>query len=152
MEIARPGQYLSFQLAEMAYAMPIGLVREINRVLAITPMPETPPYVAGVMNLRGKVIPILDLRMRFSMPVTPHTKQTCIIVVDTENGQSGLLVDKILGVVTLTTDTVQPRPALGNDESLSCVNGMGKAGEQILVLIDIEKILFKDFKPVEKVA
>lgn len=127
----------------MAYGMPIGHVREINRVLTITPMPETPHYVAGVMNLRGKVIPIIDLRMRFSLPVTPYTKQTCIVVVDDENGNSGLLVDQILGVVTLTTDHIEPRPALGDDETLNCINGMGKAGEQILVLVEVNRILTK---------
>jgi purine-binding chemotaxis protein CheW len=146
METARPGQFLSFQVGGMAYGMPIGMVREINRVLAITPMPETPAYVAGVMNLRGLLIPIVDVRMRFSVPVTPYTKQTCVIVVDTLNGQSGLLVDKILGVVTLTTDHIAPRPTIGEDDSTHFINGVGKAGEQILVLIDIERVLIKSPK------
>jgi purine-binding chemotaxis protein CheW len=141
MDIASAGQYLSFNLAGAAYAVPIGMVREINRVLQITPMPETPEYVCGVMNLRGNMIPIIDLKLRFGMARGPITKQSCIIVAETPAGLCGMLVDSILGVVTLTTDNIEPRPSLGRNDKSTCVNGMGRAGETIFILIDIPRVV-----------
>jgi purine-binding chemotaxis protein CheW len=141
MEAAKPGQYLSFNLSELSYALPISAVREINRVLTITPIPETPDYIAGVMNLRGKVIPIVDMRCRFGMPMTPYTKQTCVIVVDSPKGQAGLLVDSIHGVTTLNSAQIEPKPQLSGNESSGFVIGMGKLEKKVLILVDVGKIL-----------
>lgn len=153
MELARAGQYLSFSLMELSYAVPIGSVREINRVLTITPIPETPKYIAGVMNLRGKVIPIVDLRVRFGMPTTAHTKHTCIIVVDSEHGQAGLLVDSIQGVVPLAPEQIEPRPQLQEQVSLSFVVGMGKVDKNVLVLVDVSRVLLNaGFESLTKAA
>ncbi len=141
MDNAKPGQYLSFNLGTLSYAVPISAVREINRVLTITPIPETPSYIAGVMNLRGKVIPILDLRARFKLPVTPYTRQTCVIVVDSTKGNAGLLVDSIHGVANLSANQIEPRPQISNDESTSFVIGMAKMEKTVLVLVEVERIL-----------
>ncbi len=141
MEKAQPGQYLTFTLSELSYALPIGAVREINRVGGITPIPETPAYIAGVMNLRGKVIPVIDLRKRFGMNGTANTRQTCIIIVESDRGPAGLLVDSIQGVANLTAEQIQPRPALGGDANLTFVTGMGKAEKSVLILVDVERIL-----------
>ncbi len=141
MELARVGQYLSFSLTDLSYAIPISAVREINRVLTITPIPETPKYIAGVMNLRGKVIPIVDLRVRFGMPSGAHTKHTCIIVVDSDQGLAGLLVDSIQGVVALKADQIEPRPQLQDQASLTFVVGMGKVDKNVLVLVDVSRVL-----------
>src|SRR5690606_37042354 len=105
---------------------PVECVREINRLVGITPIPETPDYVAGVMNLRGRVVPIVDLRVRFGIPATPYSKQTCIIVVEGPNGPAGLLVDSIKGVSHLSAAQIEPRPQLASKNAMSFVSGMGK--------------------------
>jgi purine-binding chemotaxis protein CheW len=141
METAKPGQYLSFALGDLAYAFPISFVREINRVTAITPIPETPAYIAGVMNVRGKVVPIIDLRVRFGMPATPATRHSCIIIVDSLRGQAGLLVDSIHGVSPLRMDQIQSRPELSGGGESSFVTGMGKLEKHVLILVDVDRIL-----------
>lgn len=141
MQTARPGQYLSFTLGELSYAMPISSVREINRVVGITPIPETPSYIAGVMNLRGRVIPILDLRVRFGIKASPYTRQSCIIVVDSDRGPAGLIVDSIHGVAMLAAGQIEPRPQIGNEEEMGFVTGMGKLENRVLVLVDVESVL-----------
>lgn len=141
METARPGQFLSFTLGDLSYGISIGSVREINRVLSITPIPETPAYIAGVMNLRGRVIPIVDLRLRFSLTATPYTRQTCIIVVDSSRGQAGLLVDSIQGVIPLSSDQIEPRPTVGSGNALSFVSGMGKLDKRVLILVEVDRVL-----------
>jgi purine-binding chemotaxis protein CheW len=141
MEIAKPGQYLSFALADLAYAFPISAVREINRVTPITPIPETAAYIAGVINVRGKVVPVIDLRMRFGMQSTPATRQSCIIIVDSERGQAGLLVDCVYGVAPLRMDQIQSRPDLSGGGESSFVTGMAKLEKRVLILVDVDKIL-----------
>lgn len=141
METAKPGQYLSFALGELAYAFPISCVREINRVTMITPMPETPAYIAGVMNVRGKVLPVIDLRVRFGMATAAPTRHSCIIIVDSERGQAGLLVDSIHGVSPLRTDQIQSRPELTGGGESSFVTGMGKLDTRVLILVDVDRIL-----------
>lgn len=139
MELARPGQYLSFQVGGTVYGMPISSVREINRATNITPLPETPPYVAGVIQLRGLVIPIIDMRLRFETEALPYTKHTCFVIAETQAGFCGFLVDKILGVQTLTTDHIGPRPVLS--KQIKCVNGIGRSGNLDIVLLNMDKIL-----------
>src|SRR5688572_15543782 len=109
---AKPGQYLTFVLKSQPYAIPIGIVREINRIVDITPIPQTPEYVAGVMNLRGRVIPVVNLRLRFGFEETAHTRQTCIIVIEGANGEFGTIVDAVTGVVNLTATQIEPAPTL----------------------------------------
>src|SRR4051812_5909453 len=104
---AKPGQYLTFMLNTQAYGVPIGSVREINRVVEITVVPQTPFFVAGVMNLRGRVIPVVDLRLRFNFPATPHTRHTCIIVVEGTQGQFGAIVDSVIGVVDFADNQIE---------------------------------------------
>src|SRR5690242_9195390 len=105
---AKPGQYLTFTLKDQAYAVPIASVREINRVVEITPVPQTPFFVAGVMNLRGRVIPVIDLRLKFGFETSEHTRQTCIIVVEGTQGEFGAIVDSVTGVVDFTAQQIEP--------------------------------------------
>jgi purine-binding chemotaxis protein CheW len=149
-ETAKPGQFLSFTLSELSYALPIASVREINRLTTITPIPETPSYMAGVMNLRGKVIPIVDLRLRFGLPAAPYTRRTCIIVVDSEKGPAGLLVDSIDGVAHLTASQIEPRPEVAAHVQMSFVTGMGKLEKRVLILIDVTRVLTN--APIETLA
>jgi purine-binding chemotaxis protein CheW len=134
---SKPGQYLTFQLQNEQYGVPIETVREINRVVEITPVPRTPEYVKGVMNLRGKIIPVVNLRVKFGMNAQEHTRDTCIIVLDTEIGQVGMIVDSVKEVVDLADNQIEPSPVLGNEETMSFVRGMGKVENRVIILVDI---------------
>src|SRR3989338_8702379 len=105
---AKPGQYLTFVLKSQSYGVPIGAIREINRLTDITEVPQTPNFVAGVMNLRGKVVPVVDLRLKFEMEAATPTKQTCIIVIDGESEQVGIIVDSVTGVIDLSPEHIEP--------------------------------------------
>ena len=140
-KMARPGQYLTFVLKDQLYSVPIGTVREINSLSEITPVPRTPDFVAGVMNLRGKVIPVINLRMKLGLQSTDHTKKTCIIVIETDVGQIGMIVDSVSGVIELVANQIEPTPNLGNDAETEFVLGMGKIDNKVIVLIDIVKAL-----------
>jgi purine-binding chemotaxis protein CheW len=139
-----PGQYLSFILNNQSYGVPIGTVREINRVADITAVPQTPSFVAGVMNLRGKVIPVVDQRLKFGLPQAAHTRQTCIIVIESDCGQVGTIVDSVSGVLVLTREQIEPAPVMGNSHDLKFVTGMGKVDNTVLILVDIVDALSKE--------
>ncbi|MEK6772383.1 MAG: chemotaxis protein CheW [Bdellovibrionota bacterium] len=138
---AKPGQYLTFVLNSQLYGVPIGTVREINRLSEITPVPKTPSFVAGVMNLRGKVIPVVNLRSKLGFERTNNTKETCIIVIETVVGQVGMIVDSVRGVIELFTNQIEPTPNLGNSAETEFVLGMGKLENTVIILIDIVKAL-----------
>lgn len=134
---AKPGQYLTFQLLSEQYGVAIETVREINQFGEITPVPRTPDYVKGVMNLRGKIIPVVNLRIKFGMDPQDTTRDTCIIVIDTEIGQVGMIVDSVKEVVSLQDSQIEPSPVLGNENAMSFVRGMGKVDNRVVILIDI---------------
>lgn len=140
-KMAKPGQYLTFTLNSQLYGVPIGTVREINRLSDITPVPRTPAFVAGVMNLRGKVIPVLNLRLKLGFEQVPHTKETCIIVIETPVGQVGMTVDSVSGVIELVSSQIEPTPNLGNEAETDFVLGMGKLESKVIILIDIVRAL-----------
>lgn len=134
---AQPGQYLTFQLMSEQYGLPIETVREINRVGEITPVPRTPDFVKGVMNLRGKIIPVINLRVRFGMPSQDYTRDTCIIVIDTDFGQVGMIVDAVKEVADLDLNQIEPAPVLGNEKTMSFIRGMGKLEDRVIILVDV---------------
>jgi purine-binding chemotaxis protein CheW len=134
---AKAGQYLTFQLMAEQYGVPIETVREINRVGEITPVPRTPECVKGVMNLRGKIIPVVNLRVKFGMEPQAYTRDTCIIVIDTQIGQVGMIVDSVKEVVDLKDNQIEPSPVLGNEASMTFVRGMGKVDQRVIILVDI---------------
>jgi purine-binding chemotaxis protein CheW len=134
---AKPGQYLTFQLMSEQYGVAIETVREINQFGEITPVPRTPEYVKGVMNLRGKIIPVVNLRIKFGMEAQGTTRDTCIIVIDTEIGQVGMIVDSVKEVVDLQENQIEPSPVLGNGNAMSFVRGMGKVDNLVVILVDI---------------
>lgn len=133
----KPGQYLTFQLKTEQYGVPIETVREINRVGEITPVPKTPEYVKGVMNLRGKIIPVVNLRIKFGMEHQDYTRDTCIIVIDTQIGQVGVIVDAVKEVVDLEDSQIEPAPMLGNERTMAFVKGMGKIDNKVIILVDV---------------
>ena len=139
---AKAGQYLTFVLKGRPYGLPIATVREINQVTDITPVPQTPEFVIGVINLRGKVIPVVDLRLKFSLEYTPYTRETCIIVIEGENGQIGMIVDQVSEVVEFAQDKIEPSPVLGDE--MNYVMGMGKIEDRVIILVDIVRALSKE--------
>ncbi len=141
---ATQGQHLTFFLNKQEYGVSIGTVREINQVLDITPVPQTPSFVAGVMNLRGKVIPVVNLRKKFGMQAIDYTKQTCIIVIETDNTQVGMIVDSVHGVIDLKTEQIEEAPITGEESKMAFIMGMGKTEEGVVILVDIQKALSKD--------
>lgn len=142
--IAKPGQYLTFQLMSEQYGVPIATVREINRVGEITPVPKTPEFVKGVMNLRGKIIPVINLRVRFGMPSIDYTRDTCIIVIDTDFGQVGMIVDAVREVADLNQQQIEPPPLLGNEKTLGFIRGMGKLEDRVIILVDVVSALSQE--------
>jgi purine-binding chemotaxis protein CheW len=132
-------QYLTFRIDGQEYGLPIHLVREINRISEITKVPEVPTYVAGVMNLRGKVIPVVNLRLRMSFEAAAYTKETCIIVVDASVGQVGLIVDSVNSVLNLDNAQVDHSP-VATDKS-SYIEGIGKLENGMLMILDIHRCL-----------
>lgn len=141
---AKAGQYLTFVINSRPYGVPISVVREINQVSDITPVPQTPEYVVGVMNLRGKVVPVVDLKHKFGMDRTQYTRETCIIVIEGDHGQIGMIVDSVSEVVELTAQQIEPPPVLGDEARLAYVMGMGKIESKVIILVDIVLALSRD--------
>ena len=140
------GRFLTFVLDGEEYGAEILKVREILGLMDITPVPQTPAFVAGVINLRGKVIPVIDLRSRFKMASAEATEETCVIVVDTtwKDGEAvmmGVVVDTVCEVVDIDSSQIDPPPAFGQDISTDYILGMGKVGEKVKILLDIDKVV-----------
>lgn len=140
------GKYMTFKLASENYGLEILRVREIIGLLYITRIPRTPEFVQGVINLRGRVIPVIDLRQMFGMPKTDPTDQTVIIVVQYEcAGRSitaGILVDEVVEVLDVKADRIEPTPSFGtSDINTEFIRGIGKADTRILFLLDIARVL-----------
>ncbi len=137
----RGGKFLTFYLGEEEYGLEILKVHEIIGLMAITRVPRTPDFVRGVINLRGKVIPIADLRRKFRMETVEDTEQTCIIVVQTQGVQFGVVVDRVSEVVDLTTEEIEDSPAFGAEIDTNYILGMGKTGDRVRILLDIDRVL-----------
>jgi len=137
----RAGKYLTFVLAAEDYGLEILKVREIMGVLDITTVPHTPHYVKGVVNIRGKVIPIVDLRLKFDMPEAEYTDETCIIVVYVGNVEVGIIVDRVSEVMDIPEDDIEDAPEFGAEVDTHTILGMCKAGGKVTILLDINKVL-----------
>lgn len=139
------GKYMTFILGRAAYGIPILKVREIIRLLDITPIPRMPDYIRGVINLRGKIVPVIDLRMRFGLPDTETTNRTCIIVTQVEVSSStklmGLIVDALEEVYQINAEDIEPAPDFGNGTSAGCIQNMAKPRGQVKALLNIDRML-----------
>ncbi len=133
-------KYLTFKLADEEYGVEILKVREIIGVMDITSVPRMPVYMKGVINLRGKVIPLMDLRLKFGLDEIAHTEQTCIIVVDVGK-EIGIIVDTVSEVLDIKGENVEPPPSMGGSVDTSFILGMGKVGDAVKILLDISKVL-----------
>lgn len=141
---ARAGKYLSFHLASEEYAIQVMKVREIVKLQHITTVPETPNELKGVINLRGKVIPVVDLRLRFGLPFKEYDQRTCIIVVElgrAASGPMGVIVDDVNEVMTLQESDIQDTPDFGSGVETPYLLGMAKVENQVKILLDIDEVL-----------
>ncbi|MCX5768009.1 MAG: chemotaxis protein CheW [Gemmatimonadetes bacterium] len=138
------GKYLTFVLAGEEYGIQILSVHEILGMMPATRIPRTPHHIRGVINLRGKVIPVLDLRLRFGMPGIEDTETSCIIVVAVQGTQMGLVVDQVSEVTTITQGDIEPAPSFGADVPTDYILGIGKAAGRVRLLLDIDRVLSTD--------
>lgn len=139
------GKHLVFMLGGAGYGIPILTVLDINGLMDITPIPKAPVYIKGVINLRGKVIPVMDLRLKFGMPEKEYDKETCIIIVnisiDGKDRQIGVLVDTVSEVFDIPLTEIEAPPEYGTHAGQGFINGIGKIKGKLVVLLNIEKVL-----------
>ncbi|NOX09664.1 MAG: chemotaxis protein CheW [Gammaproteobacteria bacterium] len=141
-------QYLTFMLSSKAYGLDILNIKEIIEYGDLTEVPMTPDFISGVINLRGSVVPVIDLSQRFSGAVTEHTKRTSIIILEVKNDdlmiEIGVTVDMVNEVLDIHPSEIEPPPALGNQIQTNFISGMAKVDGHFLILLDIENILSID--------
>ena len=138
------GKFLTFLLKDEEYGLEILKVREIMGVIEITPVPQTPAYVKGVINLRGQVIPVIDLRLKFSLEESEYDQKTCIIVVDVKGIMMGIVVDTVSEVMDIETGAIEPAPSFGPKLKTDYILGMGKVNGNVKILLDIDRVLSSD--------
>ena len=146
--VEREGKYLTFNLAEEEYGIGILKIKEIIGMMPITSVPQTPSFVKGVINLRGKVIPVIDLRLRFGMGEIDYTERTCIIVVEIE-GQAGtvmigVVVDSVSEVLSIKREEIENTPTFGAKLNTDYILGMAKIEGGVKILLDIDRVLSRD--------
>lgn len=143
-EISETRQYLTFKLSEEIFAIDVAKVREVLEFSTITKVPRTPEFMSGVINLRGNVVPVVDLRLCFEMSKTEKTVNTCIVVVEVllegEPTVIGALADSVEEVLDLEPDQIQPAPKIGTQIHTDFIKGMGKRDAQFVMILDIDRV------------
>ncbi|HYM60418.1 MAG TPA: chemotaxis protein CheW [Thermoanaerobaculia bacterium] len=141
-------QFLTFDIAGEEYAISVLKVREILEYDVVTPVPNVPASIRGVMNLRGQVVPIIDLAVKFGLPRTQTGRTTCNIVVDVslegEDAVMGIMADPVKQVIDLVADEIEPPPAFGTSVHVDYLQGMGKADKRFVLILDLDKLLTTD--------
>lgn len=141
-------QYLTFKLEDEVFGLAIGKVREVLDFTTITKVPRTPEYMRGVINLRGSVVPVVDLHLKFGLAQTEKTVNTCIIIVEIQmEGEItvlGALADSVQEVVELEPEQIEPAPKIGTKLNTEFIKGMGKREEEFIILLDIDKVFSSD--------
>jgi len=141
----REGKYLTFSLAGEEYGIGILKVKEIIGLMTITPIPQAPQYIKGVINLRGKIIPIVDLRLKFMIEAMNYNERTCIIVVEITSGGNkiamGIVVDSVSEVLNIKAAEIEDTPIFGPKLDTSYILGMAKIGQNVKILLDIDKVM-----------
>lgn len=135
------GKFLTFFLGEEEYGLEILKVHEIIGMMSITPVPRTPTYIRGVVNLRGKIIPVVDLRLKLNMSTIEETEQTCIIVVQSGGIDTGIIVDSVSEVLDIVSSEIDDTPSFGSNISTDYILGIGKSEGHVKILLDIEQVL-----------
>lgn len=143
-EITESRQYLTFSLDDEIFAVDVAKVREILEFSTITKVPQTPDFMRGVINLRGSVVPVIDMRLKFGMAETERTVNTCIIVVEIASGDEtivlGMLADSVQEVFEMEPGNIEPAPRIGMKLDTSFIMGMGKHEEQFIIILDIDQV------------
>jgi purine-binding chemotaxis protein CheW len=134
-------QVVSFKLGPEEYGVDIAQVQEINRMVAVTNVPRAPVFMEGVINLRGQLIPIIDLRTRFGMPRAEHTKNTRIVVTEIGGKRVGMVVDSVSEVLRLPLDAIEPAPDMITGADTEYIRGVGKIDDRLIILLDLAKIV-----------
>ncbi len=146
--VEREGKYLTFTMAEEEYGIGILKIKEIIGMMSFTTVPQTPEFVKGVINLRGKVIPVVDLRLRFGMESIDYTERTCIIVVEiegtTDTVQIGIVVDSVSEVLNVDVEEIEDTPTFGTKLNTDYILGMAKMEGGVKILLDIDRVLSAD--------
>ncbi len=137
-------QFLTFNLGEELYGVDILRVQEIKGYTAVTKIPNTPSHIKGVLNLRGTIVPIIELRTKFSMPTIDYTAFTVIIVVVVRDKVMGLVVDAVSDVLNIDKKDIQPPPQFGAKVDVSFLNGIGKSNDKLVALLDMDRLLLDD--------
>jgi purine-binding chemotaxis protein CheW len=140
-EDTQSGRFLTFTLGKEEYGLEIRYVIEIIGIQAITLVPELPVYVKGIINLRGKIIPVMDVRLRFKKEEKPYNDRTCVIVVDVHNMPVGLIVDAVAEVVSIGEENIVLPPEVGKAFQNKYLKGIGKVGNGVKLLLDCEKLI-----------
>ena len=144
-QVDKSGKYLTFGLSKEEYGVGILKVKEIIGMMPITSVPQTPDFVKGVINLRGKVIPVIDLRRKFGMTVQEYTERTCIIVVEiaVEHGSilMGIVVDSVSEVIQLKNEDIEETPTFGTRLNVEYILGIAKTNDGVKILLDIDRVL-----------
>ena len=143
-EDTQKDKYLTFRLGEEEYGISIKHVIEIVGILKITTVPEMPEYIKGMINLRGKVIPVMDVRLRFGLVPREYDERTCVIVTEIQSMLVGLIVDTVSEVARIPEADVEPASSLGGRSSTSFIAGIGKSGEGIKILLDVNQLIFEN--------
>jgi purine-binding chemotaxis protein CheW len=144
-EDTQENKYLTFIIGKEDYGIEIRYVTEIIGIQNITEVPDMPHYVKGVINLRGKVIPVMDVRLRFGVEERPYDGRTCIIVININNRPPvGLIVDRVLDVLDIPESEIEPPPMMRKGKSNCFIQGMGKVGDQVKLLLNANKLLFDE--------
>ena len=137
-------QYLTFRLGAETFGVDVLQVREILDLIPVTRVPQMPEYMLGVINLRGSVVPVVDLRRKFGLPAAEATRESCIVVLEVElggeRGVVGALTDAVSEVLDLPAEAIEPPPRLGTKLKAEFIRGMGKKDEQFLIILDIDRI------------
>jgi purine-binding chemotaxis protein CheW len=141
----RAGKYLTFMIGKEEFGVAVLKVREIMGIQDITAVPQTPPYLKGVINLRGKVIPVIDLRLKFGLPSIDYTQRTCIIVVQVKTEAAlllmGIVVDEVSEVLTMAPGDIEDTPDFGSNVATTYILGMAKIKGRVKILLDINEVL-----------
>ena len=152
----REGKYLTFSLGDEEYGIGILKIKEIIGMMPITSVPQTESYVKGVINLRGKVIPVLDLRLRFGMAQAEYTERTCIIVVEFHGygrtAMTGLVVDSVSEVLNIKAEEIEETPSFSGNVKADYILGMAKMKGGVKILLDIDKVLGRDDLDMDRMA
>ncbi len=142
-EDTQKGKYLTFSLGQEFYGLEIQYVTEIIKLQPITEVPEMPDYIRGIINLRGKIIPLMDARSRFRKSIVEYNDRTCVIVIDIQDISIGLIVDSVSEVLSIPDEEIVPPPDLNRGGS-RYIKGIGKVGSEVKLLLDCEKMLSDD--------